>query len=165
MAKRGEIVAAKGLSDEQKEQIAFDKNGRSSIMTAVHKWLLGAGLNMLPDGIPKSADLLAPRIMDFLCEPPSKDESITKLQLGWGTPYRDRILYLTKRFIWFPAANAEERTAIQAAIVEYRKKGTVWRGDSLEFLENLRPVSEDERRQGFRYLAAKLTRKLQGGAK
>lgn len=66
--------------------------------------------------------------------------------------------------VWRAWLNGEDEQAKLAADA-FRRKGVGWRGDSLEFLENLRHVSEDERKQGFRYLAAKLTRKLQSQGK
>lgn len=127
-------------------QAAFERNGKGAVTAAVH--------SLLPHPLtigPPSVGALATWLVEYLFEPPAKDETMRETVGGkHKTPYRDRIVYLTQKLMALPELE-------QRMVLAHREDGVFWRGDSMADLqriaderERLAGMSADERRRHMR---------------
>lgn len=118
-------------SPDQKRELAFRQNGRDMVSAEVEQMLRRRGSDGLPDEMPKTIAACTAFILDVLIDPPADDETIRRVPafagFSWETPYRDRVVYLARRFLALPVPT-------QRQIISYAKSGLKWRGDDPEFL-------------------------------
>ncbi len=119
------------VSPDAKRELAWRQNGRDMVSAEVEQMLRRRGSSGLPEAMPTTIQAATAWILDFLLDPPADDETIRPVAAFsgtyWATPYRDRAVYLARKFLSLP-------TLAQTQIAGYVKRGVRWRGDDVEFL-------------------------------
>ncbi len=137
-----------GASADAKRDLAFRQNGRDMISAEIEQMLVSRGSHDLPDALPKTLKAATAWILDVLADPFSDDETVRRVPsftgFFWATPYRDRAVYLARKFLSLQRADQE-------AVMAYARSGIKWRGDDVEFLallaaERLKPNTRERGR-------------------
>ena len=121
-------------SPDAKRGLAWRKNGRDMVAAEVEQMLTRRGSDGLPDAMPKTVRAATAWILDVLLDGPAPDESIrqraTASGPAWDTPYRDRAVYLARKFLRLDEGD-------MGAVCEYARLGIHWRGDDQDFLRRV----------------------------
>lgn len=109
------------LSGDAKRQAAWEANGIPAVKAAVE-----AAIHMRMPAVGKgSTHATAAWLVDYLFEPPGDGDGVrTGHNGGYVTPYRDRVLYLTRKL----AALSEMD---QGIVLAHRENGVYWRGEPM----------------------------------
>lgn len=110
-----------------KRQAAWEANGIPAVKAAVE-----AAIHLRMPAISRgSPSATAAWLVDCLFEPPSESESArVGPNGGYVTPYRDRVLYLTRKL----AALSE---IDQSIVLAHREDGVFWRGEPMQQLAHI----------------------------
>lgn len=131
MSKFKRDEAQPSLSPDAKRDLAWRQNGRDMVSAEVEQMLRARGSEGLPECIPRTVRQGAAWLIDVLIDPPADDETIRRTPAfsgsTWATPYRDRAVYLARKFLSLPPRD-------QAAVCAYAQNGLRWRGDDVNFL-------------------------------
>ena len=112
-------------SPEQTRERAIKMNSPDDVIKEVERILAAKGSHDLPPIVPKTLNAAARWFMNVLFDPfRMEDDKVVGLQ--FSTPYRDRVMYLMRRFFSFSMDDRD-------AIAEMANDGVYWRGDDLEF--------------------------------
>lgn len=140
-------------SPDAKKDLAFRQNGRDMVSAEIEQMLSRRGSEDLAAVVPRSVRQAAAWILDVLIDPPAADENIRTTYSAsgvawWVTPYRDRAVYLARKFLRLPEGE-------QTQVCAYALSGTKWRGDTLEFLallaaERLKPNADRRGEQALK---------------
>ena len=154
--KRGEI-AQPAVNQDAKRGLAWRQNGRDMVAAEVEQMLSRRGSDGLPDAMPKTVRAATAWILDVLLDGPAPDESIrqraTASGPAWDTPYRDRAVYLARKFLRLDEGD-------MGAVCEYARLGIHWRGDDQDFL---RRVLDARSRPDARATARAMLANVAGG--
>lgn len=114
---------------EQTRQRAINANSPMQVAREVERILAAKGSHDLPPIVPKTLSAASHWFMNVLFDPfCMEDDKVVGLQ--FSTPYRDRVMYLMRRFFSFSMDDRD-------AIAEMANDGVHWRGDDLEFFNSV----------------------------
>lgn len=118
-----------------KRSAAIESNTYQSVLAEVERMIMNRGSMGLPDAIPRTVHAAAEWIVGRLFDPRDKGpdgkgdfEAVQQIPAFGGhrftTPYRDRIIYLTKKFLSLPPIDQDK-------VCDCENRMVKWRGDDM----------------------------------